>query len=241
LSIGVNLDLEVRMGEHRALRADARRNMEKLLDAARDVFSERGLGAPLEAVAARAGVSIGTLYNRFSTREALIDAALPELVACQMAAVADHALAQPTPWARFAAYLEGLCALQSGDHAISDVIAGSQHNSAALSAACDESLVLGARLLAEAQADGSLRDDVTFVDVFVVYWLNARLSEHAGPEAGAVSRRHIAILLDGLRTDAATPLPADPADVAAAVAHLLQADERDVGQFAGLRDMDPTK
>jgi AcrR family transcriptional regulator len=206
----------------RALRADARRNVEKLLCSARDVFSERGLGAPLDAVAARAGVSIGTLYNRFPTREALIDAALPELVCREMQAVTDRALAQPTPWRRFVTYLEGLCALQTADHAISDVIAGAQYNSAALNAVCEDSFALGTRLISEAQADGSLRDDVSFDDVFVAYWLNARLSEHAGPEAGAVSRRHIAIVLDGLRTGATTALPADKASVAAAVRHLLQ-------------------
>jgi AcrR family transcriptional regulator len=210
------------MAEPRALRADARRNLQKLLDAARDVFAERGLGAPLDAIAARAGVSIGTLYNRFPTREALIDAAVPELVCRELQAVADHALAQPTPWDRFAAYFEGLCALQTGDHAISDVIAGGQHNSAALNAVCEDNFALAARLIAEAQADGSLRDDVSFDDVFIAYWLNARLSEHTGSKAAAVSRRHIAIVLDGLRADAATPLPADRADVAAAVRHLLQ-------------------
>jgi AcrR family transcriptional regulator len=207
--------------EPRALRADARRNVEKLLAAAREVFCERGLGAPLDAVAARAGVSIGTLYNRFPTREALIDAALPELVSCEMAAVADHALAEATPWRRFAAYLEGMCASQTGDQAISDVIAGSPHMSAALSAVCEETFTLGARLVAEAQADGSLRADVTLDDVFIAYWLNARLGEHAGPEADAASRRHIAIVLDGLRADGATPLPSNPAHVAAAVRHLL--------------------
>ena len=214
------------MTERRTLRADARRNVEKLLDAAREVFCERGLGAPLDAVAARAGVSIGTLYNRFPTREALIDAALPELVACEMAAVSDRALAEPTPWRRFATYLEGLCASLTSDHAISDVIAGSQHTSAALNAVCEETFTLGARLIADAQADGSLRADVTLDDVFIACWLSARLSEHAGPDADAASRRHIAILVDGLRAEAATPLPSDPAHVAAVVRHLLQTQTR---------------
>lgn len=199
------------MDGQRALRADARRNMEKLLDAARDVFCDRGLGAPLDAIATHAGVSIGTLYNRFPTREALIEAALPDLVCREMQAVADHALAQPTPWRRFAAYLEGLCSLATSDHAISDVIVGAQYNSAALNAACEDSFALAKRLIAEAQADGSLRDDVTFDDVFMAYWLNAQLGEHAGPEGAAASRRHIGIVLDGLRTAAATPLPAKDA------------------------------
>jgi AcrR family transcriptional regulator len=184
---------------------------------------------------ARAGVSIGTLYNRFPTREALIDAALPELICRQMQAVTDHALAQPTPWRRFAAYLEGLCALQTADHAISDVIVGGQYNSAALNAVCEENFALAARLIAEAQADGSLRDDVSLDDVFVAHWLNARLSEHAGPEAGAASRRHIAIVLDGLRTGAATALPADQASVAAAIRHLLQNERSAMAQGAWIR------
>ena len=93
--------------------------------------------------------------------------------------------------------------------------------SAALSAVCEETFTLGARLIADAQADGSLRADVTLDDVFIAYWLNARLGQHAGPDADAASRRHIAILLDGLRADAATPLPSDPAQVAAVVRHLL--------------------
>ncbi|AUA16977.1 Bacterial regulatory protein, tetR family [Streptomyces malaysiensis subsp. malaysiensis] len=59
------------------LRADARRNLEKLRAAALDVFQERGLGAPLDEVARRADVSIGTLYNRFSSRRELTDSVLP--------------------------------------------------------------------------------------------------------------------------------------------------------------------
>jgi hypothetical protein len=116
-------------------------------------------------------------------------------------------LAQPTPWRRFAAYLEGLCALQTADDAISDVVTGSQHASAALAEACDESYALGARLIADAQADGSLRGDVSFDDVYTAYWLNARVCEHADANAAVASRRHIAIVLDGLRAKAASPLP----------------------------------
>ncbi len=151
-----------------------------------------------------------------------------------MQAVTDHALAQPTPWRRFAAYLEGLCALQTADHAISDVIVGGQYNSAALNAVCEEGFALAARLIAEAQADGSRRDDVSLDDVFVAHWLNARLSDHAGPEVAA-SRRHIAIVLDGLRTGAATALPADQASVAAAVRHLLQTERSAMAQGAWIR------
>jgi AcrR family transcriptional regulator len=65
----------------RRLRADAERNRAALLDAAREVFAEQGLEAPLEEIALRAGVGIGTLYRRFPTRTQLVAAALVDKVA----------------------------------------------------------------------------------------------------------------------------------------------------------------
>ena len=62
------------------MRADARRNLEQLLTAARDVVAERGAGVPLEEVAQRAGVGIATLYRHFPTRDALLDAIMASWV-----------------------------------------------------------------------------------------------------------------------------------------------------------------
>src|SRR5882757_1609905 len=81
----------------RPLRRDAQRNRELLLAAAREVFAERGLEAPLEEIARRAGVSIGTLYNRFPSRVDLVDAALTEPVEASVR-IAERALANPDPW-----------------------------------------------------------------------------------------------------------------------------------------------
>ena len=76
----------------RRLRADAARNRAAIVAVARDVFAEQGLEAPLEAIAARAGVGIATLYRRFPTREKLVAAALTEKVA-EYAEAAERALA----------------------------------------------------------------------------------------------------------------------------------------------------
>ena len=75
----------------RRLRADAARNRAAIVAVARDVFAEQGLEAPLEAIAARAGVGIATLYRRFPTREKLVAAALTEKVA-------EYAEAAERPW-----------------------------------------------------------------------------------------------------------------------------------------------
>jgi len=84
------------------LRADARRNLDKLRAAAAEAFSERGLDMPLEEIAARAGVSIGTLYNRLGPRDALVDAVVADPAALVTpgrweSAAQDHQPARPKP------------------------------------------------------------------------------------------------------------------------------------------------
>jgi AcrR family transcriptional regulator len=88
---------------------------------ARDVFAEQGLEAPLETIAARAGVGIATLYRRFPTREKLIAAALVEKVT-EYAEAVRQALAAPDPWDGFAGFVEQICELQAGDRGLSDLL-----------------------------------------------------------------------------------------------------------------------
>ena len=86
------------------LRADAARNRAAIVAVAREVFAEQGLEAPLETIAARAGVGIATLYRRFPTREKLVAAALTEKVA-EYAEAAEQALAVADPWDGFAGFV----------------------------------------------------------------------------------------------------------------------------------------
>ncbi|HEX9519066.1 MAG TPA: helix-turn-helix domain-containing protein, partial [Streptosporangiaceae bacterium] len=95
------------------LRADAARNRAAIVAAAREVFAEQGLEAPLEEIALRAGVGIATLYRRFPAREQLVAAALIEKVT-QYADAAADALAACDPWAGFVGYVHRVCELQAG-------------------------------------------------------------------------------------------------------------------------------
>jgi AcrR family transcriptional regulator len=94
----------------RRLRRDAQRNRDAILAAARQVFPEQGLEAPLEEIARRAGVGIATLYRRFPTRTELLDAVLAPAVQEHVDA-AEQALAMDDPWEGFAFYLERSCRL----------------------------------------------------------------------------------------------------------------------------------
>lgn len=205
------------------MRADAHRNMEKLRTAAVEVFQERGLHAPLEEIAKRAGVSIGTLYNRFEGRQELVDAVVPEVAAAKLGEAMRRAGEQDSPWQRFVVYVEEMCALQATDTALNDVIARSYQDAAALTSICNESVAFGTQLMNEAQADGSLRPDVTPDDVFVMFWLNAHLTRTTSRVAPDAWRRQIALQLDGLRAGAATPLPVEPESVTRALPEMLAA------------------
>ena len=77
------------------------------MTAAAELFDERGVDVPLEEIARRAGVSIGTLYNHFPNRGALLDAVLPDWVA-EVDRLAKAALADPDPWRGFAGFMDGL-------------------------------------------------------------------------------------------------------------------------------------
>src|SRR5215210_6547440 len=105
----------------RALRADAERNRERILAAARDVFAERGLDAPLEAIARRAGVGQATLYRRFATRQDLLVAAFgPKLVAYTEAI--ERALKDPDPWRGFCGYITAIAGMQRGDRGFREIL-----------------------------------------------------------------------------------------------------------------------
>ena len=104
------------------LRADALRNRQQLMTAAAELFDERGVDVPLEEIARRAGVSIGTLYNHFPNRGALLDAVLPDWVA-EVDRLAKAALADPDPWRGFAGFMDGLFGIQARNRSMNDAIA----------------------------------------------------------------------------------------------------------------------
>lgn len=197
-----------------ALRADAQRNLDKLKTAALAAFRARGLDAPLEEIAQCAGVSAGTLYNRFANREALIDAVLPDVAAEGMRAVVESARVISDPWQRFAFFVQALCELQARDPALNDIVSGRYPEAERLAAVCEESLAHGLLFIEQAQSAGVLRADFVPDDLFVLLWSNANLIRATlGTAAPDAWRRSLGFLLDGLRAGSASVLREDPSSM----------------------------
>ncbi|MFF4806339.1 TetR/AcrR family transcriptional regulator [Streptomyces sp. NPDC002144] len=192
------------------MRADAQRNAQKLRTAAAELFRERGLQAPLKEIARRAGVSHGTLYNLFGSREALIDEVVTDLAAERLGQVAEEALARDDAWDGFAYYIETMCELQVTDPVIRDVVTGSYPDAVRLMAICQSTHVAATRLIQRAQQAGALRPDFTREDLLFIFGANGLLAQALTDAAPEAWRRGVAFTLDGLRAEAARPLPAAP-------------------------------
>lgn len=193
----------------RVLRADARRNMEKIRTAALEVFREQGLGAPLEEIARRAGVRPGTVYHRFGSREALIDDVIPDLAAAQLGRTTEAALACREPWEGFTLYLTRICELQASDAAMCDAVSRRYADTEHLAHACDVTRTREQEIIDRAVQCGSLRADFTVEDMQFIFWSTASIVAAASDVAPNAWRRNLALILDGLRTEAARPLPVD--------------------------------
>src|SRR2546423_14636484 len=103
------------------LRADAARNRAAIVEAARAVFAEHGLDAPLDDIARRAGTGNATLYRRFPTRGDLVAAVFADRMAEHVAAV-EAGLADDDPWNGFASYLQAVGVMQARDRGIADLV-----------------------------------------------------------------------------------------------------------------------
>ncbi|GGS83634.1 TetR family transcriptional regulator [Planobispora rosea] len=191
------------------LRKDAQRNRDLLVAAARELFAERGLDVPLEEIARCAGVSIGTLYNRFPGRADLIDAVFADRVAATRV-LAEEALDMPDAWDGLVRFLTGVCEMQAADLGYNALASERGPYAAASEEAVAEGYALMRRIVARAQESGTLRPDVTLEDMVFVVWGHARTVEATAAIAPRLWRRHLALLLDGLRTPEPSPLPEPP-------------------------------
>ena len=176
------------------LRADAARNRDKLLAAATRAFGEHGLDAPLEQIARSAGVSIGTLYAHFPTRDAFVDAILPAQIAA-LDELATRALAESDPWHGFTGFLDGLFALQAKDHGLSDALARRLPLSPAVLEACRTGFAHAGQIIDRAKESGQLRADFEPADLAPLVSAMSPLIR----EPAETWRRHLAFFLDGLR------------------------------------------
>jgi AcrR family transcriptional regulator len=177
----------------RPMRADARRNYEKLVAAALAVFADQGTSASLEAVAERAGVGIGTLYRHFPNRQALLEAVYADEVEAMARAAGD--LADREPWDAVAEWFHQYVGFAATKRALMDMMLDADPDSDVL-ATCRTTLSrAGNGLIGRAQAAGVVRPDIEFIDV-------ARMVGQIGvaPNTDQEQKeRMLGIVLDGLR------------------------------------------
>ena len=147
----------------RPMRADARRNYDKLVATAREVYAAEGTSAPLEEIARRADVGIGTLYRHFPTRQALLEAVYAEEI--QNMADAADALADREPWDALSTWLRQYVGFAATKKALTEALLEAAPESDVLAGCRTVLLAAGERLVERAQAAGVVRPDTTFTDV----------------------------------------------------------------------------
>jgi AcrR family transcriptional regulator len=192
-----------------SLRSDAERNRARVLVAARAVFAEQGLQAPMAEVARRAGVGVATLFRRFPTKDDLIAATFADRMTSCADAI-DTALADPDPWQGFCGYVESVCALQAADRGFTDVLIRSFPTAKALEAERDRAAAGLTELIARAQAAGRLRPDFVHQDLVMVLMANAGVVTATAGAAPGTWRRLVGYLLQAFDAAAAAPLPEPP-------------------------------
>jgi AcrR family transcriptional regulator len=194
----------------RPLRRDARRNRERILAAARAAFAEHGLDVGVDEIARRAGVGMGTLYRRFPTKDALIEAILEDRLD-EVIGLLERAVEGDDPWRAFEAFMHDIVFLQATDRGFKDILASRRRDEPKLSAARARMAPLLERLIADAQAAGQMRTDLDQRDVGPLLWGAGRVVESTADVAPDYWRRYLAIVLDGLRPPAVErDLPAPP-------------------------------
>jgi AcrR family transcriptional regulator len=177
----------------RPLRADARRNREKIVTAARDAFAATGLDTQMDDIARGAGVGVGTLYRNFPTKDALVAA----IVLAQMeenAQIADDLLARDgCSWECFEDFVR-----RAGmkDQALAEVMA-TQPAATFIDALQESGLAANvAEMMRRAQADGKMRPDASIEDVQIFMCGMGAVLRNFGPDRG---RRYADIMLAGMR------------------------------------------
>jgi AcrR family transcriptional regulator len=195
------------------LRADAERNRQRLLAAAKEVFATRGLDVTLDEIARHAGLGTGTAYRRFPNKDALIEALMVERIE-ELGAIARECLDEPDPWRGLAGFFERALTLQVADRGLKDVLFSPGRGRERVAHAREALAPIVAQLVQRGVAAGAVRDDLSTSDVPVINFMLhtvVDLSRDVEPE---LYKRYLAIVLDGMRPrDDLDPLPVDALDV----------------------------
>ncbi len=189
--------------EDRPLRADAARNVERILRAAREVYGELGPDAPVEAVARHAGVGERTLYRRFPAKADLVRAALDQSIAEDLTPVIDEARRADDPLRGLTELIEAAISLGAREHNLLTAARRAGSLTSDISVSLNETL---GELAREGQRVGSIRADLVADDLpRLVAMLFSVLSTMDADSHGW--RRYVALVVDAISVNERQPLP----------------------------------
>jgi AcrR family transcriptional regulator len=204
----VDVDAEERAQPVRPLRRDAERNRQRILKAASEVFTERGLDVSLDEVARHAGVGVGTVYRRFRTKEDLVEALFVDRIEA-VAALAEKATHAPDPWSGLTDFMEEAAAMLARDLGLRQMMMFATYGGDKIWYARARNQPLVTQLVERAQAAGQLRSDLRPTDIPFILFVLTEAAQFARQVSPEIWRRYLAVILDGLRPERAdvTPLP----------------------------------
>lgn len=188
------------------LRADARRNRERIVAAASELFAEHGTDVCVDDIARRAGVGHATVFRRFPSKEDLLLAMFEQRIAEAADAVEEIAATVDDPWEALAAAMASIAERQARDRGMFDAVKGEVIGSPQLREARARIAAPFAGLLDRAQRAGVVRDDLRPEDVLFL----VTAAGHAQPCHLGIPdlwRRYLGVILDGMRPEGASALP----------------------------------
>jgi AcrR family transcriptional regulator len=187
-----------RAAADRPLRADARRNRARVLQAAEEVFADKGVTASTEEIAKRAGVGIGTVFRHFPTKESLLEAVLVGRMR-RLAEGARELSEAVDPSTAFFEFFHSVVDHAASKAALADALAGAGIDPAtAVADVADEARRAIEVLLDRARQAGAVRSDLGVAEVFALLVGASRAAEYAGTDQD-LAARVLAIVFDGMR------------------------------------------
>jgi AcrR family transcriptional regulator len=201
------------------LRVDAQDNRDRVLDAARTLFAERGLDVAMRVIARRAEVGPATLYRRFPTKQLLIDEAFAdELNTCR--GIVERGCTDPDPWQGFCSVVERLIVLNVSNQGFVDAFMSANPEAAMFARHRAALLRLLAGLAERAQRSGGLRRDFVIDDLVLILLAGRGLSSTGPHMREAAARRFAVLAIDAFREGGANSvLPRKPRHLLDAVSH----------------------
>ncbi|MGW1740427.1 TetR/AcrR family transcriptional regulator [Nocardia sp. NPDC001965] len=216
----------------RPLRVDAARNQQRIVDAACELFADRGLDITLDDVAERAGVGVGTVYRRFANKRELVAEVFAGHIREFTAATAD-ALAAADPWEGLVELFEYACRRMATNRGFSEVLLELGEEADRFGCPREEIGPAVAAVMDRARAAGVVAPGIEATDLFALIYMVDSLAEFARPIDSEIWRRYMAITLNGIR---AAGLPPQPLTVdALSLAEVEQAKAAKPGPFLARR------